>query len=43
MGFFAFSRLSNLVPQVIASFDFTRHLTGEDIFFTKKFVKVLIK
>ena len=43
MGFFAFLRLSNLAPHAIASFDFTRHLTGEDIFFTKKFVKVLIK
>ena len=43
MGFFAFLRLSNLAPHVIASFDFARHLTGDDIFFTKKIVKVLIK
>ena len=43
VGFFAFLRLSNLAPHAIASFDYTRHLTGEDIFFTKKFVKVLIK
>ena len=43
IGFFAFLRLSSLAPHAIASFDFTRHLTGEDIFFTKKFVKLLIK
>ena len=43
MGFFAFLRLSNLTPHAIASFDCTRHLTGEDIYFTKKIVKVLIK
>ena len=43
MGFFAFLRLSNLAPHAIASFDHTRHLTGKDIFFTKKFAKVLIK
>ena len=43
LGFFAFLRLSNLVPHVVAEFDFTRHLTGHDIFFTNKYVKVMIK
>ena len=43
MVFFAFLRLSNLAPHAISGFDPTRHLIGEDIFFTSKFVKVLIK
>ena len=42
-GFFAFMRLSNLAPHSLASFDPTRHLTGHDVFFTKNFVKLLIK
>ena len=42
-GVFAFLRLTNLAPQAIAGFDPTRHLTGEDNIFTKKFVKVFIK
>ena len=42
-GFFAFMRLSNLTPHSLTSFDPTRHLTGHDVFFTKKFVKLLIK
>ena len=36
-------RLSNLAPHAIGSFDATRHLTGEDIVFTKKHAKVIIK
>ena len=36
-------RLSNLAPHSLATFDSTRHLTGHDVFFTKKFVKLLIK
>ena len=43
LGFFAFLRLSNLVSHAVRDFDFTRHLTGHDIFFTKKYVKVMIK
>ena len=43
LGFFAFLRLSNLVPHAVGDFEFTRHLTGHDIFFTKKYVKVMIK
>ena len=37
-GFF-----SNLAPHSLAGFDTSRHLTGQDVFFTKKLVKVLIK
>ena len=43
LGFFAFLRLSNLVPHTRADFDHTRHLTGNDVFFTDKYLKVLIK
>ena len=43
VAFFGFFRLSNLAPHAILSFDETRHLTGHDIFFTKDFVKVLLK
>ena len=43
VGFFGFFRLSNLAPHAILSFDETRHLTGDDIFFAKPFVKVLLK
>ena len=43
VAFFGFFRLSNLAPHAILSFDETRHLTGHDIFFTKHFVKVLLK
>ena len=43
LSFFAFLRLSNLVPHAVADFDHTRHLTGYDIFFTDKYVKVMIK
>ena len=43
VGFFGFCRLSNLAPHALAAFDPSWHLTGEDIFFTKKFVKVLLK
>ena len=43
LGFFGFFRLSNLAPHALASFDHTRHLTGEDIFFNKNFAKILLK
>ena len=43
LGFFGFLRLSNLAPHVIAGFDFTRHLTGQDVFVTNQHAKVLIK
>ena len=39
-GFF---RLSNLAPHSLVGFDPSRHLTGQDLFFTKKLVKILIK
>ena len=42
-GFFGFFRLSNLAPHSILTFDPSRHLTGHDLFFTKKLVKILIK
>ena len=42
-GFFGFLRLSNLSPHSAATFDPTRHFTGADVFFTKKFVKLLVK
>ena len=35
VAFFGFFRLSNLAPHALFSFDDTRHLTGDDIFFTK--------
>ena len=35
--------LSNLAPHSISTFDHTRHLKGDDIIFTKEFVKVVIK
>ena len=35
--------LSNLAPYSLASFDITRHFTGVDVFFTKRYVKLLIK
>ena len=42
-GFFGFFRLSNLAPHSILTFDPSRHLTGHDLFFTRKLVKILIK
>ena len=43
VGFFGFMRLSNLAPHALRDFDPSRHFTGEDLFFTKKFAKLLIK
>ena len=43
MGFLAFLRLPNLSPHAISGFDHTRYLMGEYLFFTKRFVKGLIK
>ena len=43
IGFFALLRLSNLSPHSLKTFDPSRHLTGEDVFFCKKYVKILIK
>ena len=40
-GFFGFLCLSNLAPHSTATFDPSRHLTAGDVFFTKKFVKIL--
>ena len=42
-AFFGLFRLSNLAPHSLSAFDPSRHLTGKDLFFTKKFVKILIK
>ena len=42
-GFFGCFRLSNLAPHSLAGFDPSRHLTGQDLFFTRKLVKILIK
>ena len=42
-AFFGFFRMSNLAPHSIAEFDTSRHFTGGDIFFQKKFVKLLLK
>ena len=42
-GFFGFCRLSNLAPHSLSGFDPSRHLTGQDLFFTTKLVKILIK
>ena len=42
-GFFGFFRLSNLAPHSIMTFDPSRHLIGQDLFFTTKLVKILIK
>ena len=42
-GFFGFLRLSNLAPHSLNTFDHSRHLTGQDLFFTKKLVKILVK
>ena len=39
-GFFGFFRLSNLAPHSILTFDPSRHLTGHDLFFTKKLVLI---
>ena len=42
-GFFGVFRLSNLAPHSILTFDPSCHLTGHDLFFTTKLVKILIK
>ena len=43
LGFFAFMRLYNLAPRALGLFDETRHLTGEDVIFTKDHAKIIIK
>ena len=40
--FFSFMRLSNLSPHTLATFDATRHLSGQDTIVTKKYAKVMI-
>ena len=42
-AFFGFLRLSNLTPHSASSFDPSRHITAGDVFFSKKFVKILLK
>ena len=39
-GFFWFFRLSNLVPHSLTSLDPSHYLTGHDLFFSKKLIKV---
>ena len=41
--FLDFFRLSDLAPHSLAGFDPSRHLTGQDLFFTRTLVKILIK
>ena len=43
VAFFGFFRLSDLAPHSFSSFDISRHLAAGDIFFSKKFVKILVK
>ena len=43
VAFFGFFRLSNLAPHSFSSFDVSWHLAAGDIFFSKKFVKILVK
>ena len=43
VAFFGFFRLSNLAPHSFSSFDISRHLAAGDIFFSKNFVKILVK
>ena len=42
-AFFGFFRLSNIAPHTISEFDYTRHFTGEDVFFQDKEVQLLLK
>ena len=42
-GFFGFLRLSNLAPHSLTTFDHSRHLTDQDLFFSREFVKILVK
>ena len=42
-GLFGFLRLSNLAPHSLATFDYIRHLTGQDLFFNHKLVKRMVK
>ena len=42
-AFFGFFRISNLVPHSISTYDPSRQFSGGDIFFEKKFVKMLVK
>ena len=42
-GFFGFLRLSNLAPHSLTTFDHSRHLTGQDLFFSKEFFKILVE
>ena len=39
----AFLRLSNLAPHAIYHFDHIRYLTGHDVFFTRNYLKLMIK
>ena len=43
IAFFAFLRLCNLCPHSAASYDPSRQLTGADVFFTKVYIKIMIK
>ena len=39
-GFFGFLRLA---PYSLTTFDHSRHLTGQDLFFNHKLVKIMVK
>ena len=43
VALFGFFRLSSLAPHSFVAFDIARHLAAGDIFFSKKFVKILVK
>ena len=42
-AFFGFFRISNLVPHSISTYDSARQFFGGDIFYQKRFVKLLVK
>ena len=43
VAFLRVFRLSNLAPRSFSTFDVSRHLASGDVFFSKKFVKNLVK
>ena len=43
LAYFAFFRISNLVPQTIVSYDTLKHLARADIFFAQPGAHILLK
>ena len=43
VAYFGFLRLSNMAPHSVSSFDPTRHLTPQDVTFTRNFLKINLK